>query len=68
MLVCAGASLCVSVCVYALRKVFTDKILRFRNVLIIIMIINTHRCFKVSASVKARPVLRETPRDFAISI
>ena len=31
MLVCAGACLCVFVCVYALRIVSTDKIFRFSD-------------------------------------
>ena len=40
MLVCAGASM--SVCIYVLRIVSTDKILRLRNTLIIIIKNNAH--------------------------
>ena len=36
MLVCAGAAVCVRVRVYALRIASRDKILRFKNTLIII--------------------------------
>ena len=39
MLVCAGASVCVCVVVYVLRIVSRDKILHFKNTLIIIIII-----------------------------
>ena len=42
MFVCVGASVCVCVCVcvraYVLRIVSRDKILRFKNTLIIIII------------------------------
>ena len=38
MLVCAGA--CVCVCVYALRIVSREKMLRFKNTFIVIIIIN----------------------------
>ena len=36
MLVCVGV--CVGACTYALRIVFMDKILRFKNILITIII------------------------------
>ena len=37
LVVCAGACVCVLVCAYALRIVSVDKILRFKNTLVIII-------------------------------
>ena len=39
MLVCAGACVCVCVCVCALRIVSRDKILRFKNTLILLLLV-----------------------------
>ena len=37
MLVCAGASVCAGICRYALRIVSMNKILHFKNTVIIII-------------------------------